>query len=271
MSEEKDKKELDTKAKGEKSEKTTTRQSKDNKSSKKNSNVTNKTTKKQVENRFADVIEKMEEETKKVEKNKINTKENHQQSENKKSNIPKKTTNSNKTTDKTKNNLPLKQIKELEMIEELKKQATLPKEKMNKIYIRVFKNLLFAIIILMYFILINIGSISISPNVFITDLKVFSMVFIIVTICIFEKAYKKDSGKLTITGIEFLAISICSLLCIRIYTIYNNNFKNMVTLFALLFVAYYVVKAIIIYVKKRKKLKKQSSEIHKIAKKKRGN
>ena len=246
----------------------------------KQSNTKKKTTKKaQANNRFTDVIVKMEEETKKVEKSKGNKTEkidSNNKSQNSKSN--KKTTNkeeSNKKsnltpikTKKTKDNIELKKQEELEIIEEeIKEQTKIPKEKMNKIYLKVFNNIMFAIIILIYFILINMGYNSIMPNVFVTDLKVFSITCIAITICVFEYAYKKDSGKYAINGIEVLMLSICTLLSIQIYAIYNKKFISAVTSFALLFAVYYVGKSIVIYVKEKRKLKKEIKNIYKTAKK----
>jgi len=274
---------------------------KESTTTKKNTKTKKKTTKKSETNdRIINVIEKIEEEAEKEEKKKVNNKKDNVATENKKTTTKKttskdtkastkntkskenkqsgekKTTNNkeNKALEKTKNtknNLSIKQQEELEKIEEeIKKQTTLPKEKMNKIYMKVFGNILFAIIVLIYFILINIGFILSNPTVFITVLKAFSIACIIITICVFEYAYKKDSGKYAINGIELLALSICTLLSIRIYTIYNSKFIGAVTSFALLIAIYFVAKSIIIYIKKKKQIKKQISDIHKIAKKKWG-
>lgn len=219
-----------------------------------------KTTKKSENNkerknndRLADVIDKIEKETKKVEKKEKNSKN----TENKSLEEPKK----------AKNELAIK-LEELEKIEkEIKEQTTIPKDKMKEIYKEVFKNILFAIVLLIYFILINMGYISIKQEIFITDLKVFSMTLIITTICIFEYAYKKESGKYTIIGIEILMLAIATLLSIRIYTIYNNKFISTITSISLLFAIYYVSKAIVIYVKKKKEVVKTTNDIYKISKK----
>jgi len=106
-----------------------------------------------------------------------------------------------------------------------------------------------------------------NQNIFMILLKVFSMVFITATIVIFEIAYKKDSGKITILGIEFLILSICTLFSIRVYNVYNDKFERILVSFALLFAIYYIVKSSIEYLKARKKVKKEISDIDKIAKK----
>lgn len=217
----------------------------------------NKTAKKKNTNRLADVIVKMEEEANKVEENKKIEKKEKNKTQNKSLQVSKK----------QKNEIAIK-TKELEKIEEeIKKQTTIPKEKMNKIYLKVFENIVFAIIVLLYFILINIGYKSIEQSVFITDLKVFSITLIIATICVFEYAYKKESGKYTIHGIELLILSIATLLSIRIYTIYNSKFVGIITTIALIFAIYYVGKSIVVYVRKKREAEKVTNDIHKISKK----
>lgn len=167
-----------------------------------------------------------------------------------------------------KNILTIKEQEELETIEkEIKSKQIESQGKMSIIYASVFKNILYAIIVILYFILLIMGYNSIEQNVFMTDLKVFSMTLLITTICIFENAYKKDSGKLTVTGIEFLILSICSLLLIRAYMVFNNKFVSLVTSFALLFAIYYVGKAIVCYVNEKKQVRKEVRDTNIINKK----
>ncbi len=160
---------------------------------------------------------------------------------------------------------------ELEEIKkEIKNQTTIPKEKKNEIYTKIFENIICAIVILIYFILINIGYKSIKPEIFIIDLKVFSMSLILATICIFEYAYKKESGKYTIKGIELMIVAIATLSMLHIYQIYNNKFVNIETIVALLFSVYYVVKTIVIYIKNKKEIKQQVNNIYKTARRNEG-
>ena len=138
---------------------------------------------------------------------------------------------------------------------------------MKRIYKKVFENILYAIIILIYFILINIGCKLLEQNIFIIGLKICSIASIIITIGVFEYAYKKESGKHTIHGIELLILSICTLMSRRIYKIHNRKFISAMVSIALLFAIYYVSRAIIIYVKEKAKAKKTTNDIFKISKK----
>ena len=121
-----------------------------------------------------------------------------------------------------------------------------------------------AIGIVIYFIFINLGFINLESSKFLKDLQVFSIIAIGITIIIFETAYKKDSGELAIYGIEFLILSICTLLTIFIGINYNNKFSYIINIIAILFAIYYVGKSIIIYIKLRKKALKRVSDINKI-------
>jgi hypothetical protein len=62
----------------------------------------------------------------------------------------------------------------------------------------------------------NIAYFNLSEDVFISNMKMVAILLITLTIAIFEIAYKKDSGELTIYGIESLIVSICTLMTIYI-------------------------------------------------------
>jgi len=156
------------------------------------------------------------------------------------------------------------ELKKIE--EEISKQKKLPKEISEKLNKKIFENLIMVISIVIYLIFIILGYMNINTNAFITDLQVFSIALIITTIIVFEKAYKKDSGKLTIHGIEILILSIITMILPKIYYQYENIFVDVVGIVAILYVLYFTIKCIMIYVKTRKKIRK--SDVKKIAKNK---
>lgn len=155
--------------------------------------------------------------------------------------------------------------KKLEKIgEEIKKQTTIPEEKKKKINKKIFTNIMIAIVVVLYFIFLNLGFHNLKPSVFLKDLQVYSMVTIGITIIIFERAYKKDSGELTIYGIETLVLAICTLMTIYIGGSYKEKFTYIINSISMLFAVYYVGKSIVIYHKMTKKALKRASDIHKI-------
>lgn len=170
-----------------------------------------------------------------------------------------------KKSKKENNLLTIKEQKQIETIEkQIKEQEKLSKEKISKVYKNIFENICYSIIILLYFILIICGYNLINQKTFVILLKAISMVLISATIIVFEIAYKKDSGKLTVIGIELLILSICTLFSIRAYIIYNIKFESLLVSFALLFAIYYVGKSIKEYIKEKKKVKKEVSDINNI-------
>lgn len=150
-------------------------------------------------------------------------------------------------------------------IEESKK---LPKEQLDKMNKRVFNNILIAIFVMLYFYFINLGSVNIVPQKLELDLKVFSVITILITIIIFEIAYKKDSGIIAIYGIESLLISLSTLFLAYLFTIYTKTFHLIVFEISLAFAIYYVLKSIIIYLKMKKAYNKGLSDIGDIIKEK---
>ena len=91
------------------------------------------------------------------------------------------------------------ELKEIE--QEIKKQTNISEDRKKKITKKLFENIVLAITIIIYFIFINLGYYNINETKYLVDLKVFSIITIGITIVLFEKAYKKDSGYITIYGI----------------------------------------------------------------------
>ena len=151
--------------------------------------------------------------------------------------------------------------------EEIKKQKNISDEKRKKINKRIFKNVIVAIVIIMYFIFVNLGFANLELEKYLVDLKAFSIVIIGITIVLFEKAYKKDSGEITIFGIETLALAIITLLTSYFCVRYKMKYPYIINCIAVLFGLYYIVKSTIIYIKMRRKALYVSGDIHKIVKK----
>lgn len=164
-----------------------------------------------------------------------------------------------------KKELKEKEIKEMgEKIKEFNKITGEDRQKRNR---KVFISLFIGTLITFVFIFILIGYSNIPEVNYIVDLKVFSIIFIAVTICIFEYAYKKDSGQLAITGIEVLLLSfvILSLHYILQYKIFDYQYYLL--LFTAIFLVYYIAKTIIIYIIENHKYRRTAKDIKNIVKK----
>lgn len=162
-------------------------------------------------------------------------------------------------------------MQEEEKIEQLEKQIVnkkkLPQEEENKINKKIFENMIIANVLMAFFYLISLGSLNIETQIFITDLKVFSIGLIILTVILFEISYKKENGNLCIHGIECLVIAIFVLFSTYLYTVYIKEFYMYVSIFAYISGIYYAIKSIIIYRKMKKKYIESLSDIDEIIKK----
>lgn len=164
--------------------------------------------------------------------------------------------------EKLKNNSNIKEIEK-----EIENKKKLPKNEEEKINKKVFENILIADAILAFLFLISLGSLNIESSIFITDLKVFSVILIIFTILLFEYSYRKENGNICIHGIEAFFLSVFMLVSIYLYSIYFKEFQFIIAMVALTFAVYYVAKSIIIYLKMKKQYFVSNNDITEIIKK----
>lgn len=140
--------------------------------------------------------------------------------------------------------------------ETLKKEITakkvIPKEEKDKMNVEVFKNIAIAIVMVVFLNFIILGFINIENSVFLVDLKVFAVSILAIAIGVFEYAYKKDSGKIAIYGIETLILAFAMLAFIYLDIMCHSNFVIITVLITYTIAIYYTVKSIIIYQKMKK-------------------
>lgn len=162
-----------------------------------------------------------------------------------------------------------KQINEnIEKLEkEIKIKTELPKDVEEKINKKVFENLIISIIVMIFLYFIGLGALNIETNIFLTDLRVFSVAFIVFTIMLFEYSYRKENGNICIHGIECFVLAIFTLLSIYLYAIYFKKFHMIVASVSLISAIYYVGKSIIIYRKMQKQYIAGLNDIGEIIKK----
>lgn len=120
----------------------------------------------------------------------------------------------------------------------------------------IFKNILKAIGITSYFIILGFAYQKMNVDRLIGDIEVFSGMFLVLGIIMLEKAYGKDSGKIALTGIELLCLSMHSLSIMHVINFFKYDFTTYLIISSIIFSIYYILKAVIIYtIEKRKKLK----------------
>ena len=110
-----------------------------------------------------------------------------------------------------------------ELIKKENKKIT--KEISQEVLKGIFKNLLGAILIMLYFVILNIAYTAMKQERLINDLKVFATAFLISGIVVIEKSYKKESGRLALTGAELLFLALHTLSIMHIITLFKYDFR----------------------------------------------
>lgn len=131
---------------------------------------------------------------------------------------------------------------------------------------KIEKNLSRALCIIIYFMILFFAYTRMNLDRLAQDIQVFSGAFLVLGILALEKAYKKDSGEVAITGIELLALSMHSLSIMHMITLLKYDFKSYMLISSGIVVIYYALKVIIIYTKDKKEYLKGLSDISKIVK-----
>ena len=134
-------------------------------------------------------------------------------------------------------------------------------EKVKKVNEKVFENIIIAIPIMLYFIIINFTYYRIEENMLQIGLKILSMIILLSSIVIFEIAYKKDSGKLAINGIEVLVLASHALSTMQVVEIAKIKFTTYILVSSYVFVIYYILKAAILYTIDKRKYLESLSDI----------
>ena len=141
-------------------------------------------------------------------------------------------------------------------------------EESNKIIRKkIFSNILMAIGIMVYFIVINFSYIRLDEKKLINGLKLVSMLILFLSIILFEIAYHKDSGKIAINGIEILMLAIHTLTIWNIVNKIDISFQTYILFSTYAFAIYYILKSILIYTREKRKYLKSLSDIHEIVSK----
>ncbi len=165
------------------------------------------------------------------------------------------------------NKKELKEKEIIEMGEKIKEFNKITGEDRQRINRKLFLTLFTGALVIFVFIFILMGYENISELNYIVDLKVFSIIAIAVTICIFEYAYKKDSGELAITGIEVLLVSFFILSLYYVLQYKYFNYQYYLLFFTSIFLVYYLLKTFIIYIRENYKYRKTAQDIKKIVEK----
>ena len=141
-------------------------------------------------------------------------------------------------------------------------------KEVNEKYLKeIYLNVLKAIIIILYFFILNLAYENVSREHLELGIEIFTMIFLFIAIYIFEKAYKKDDGNLAIQGIEILVLSTYTLTSRHITNKFNFEFKTYSLVASYIFAIYFILKGIVVYTKGIKEEAENLSDIREIVKK----
>lgn len=136
--------------------------------------------------------------------------------------------------------------------------------KNNKVSFNVYKNILIAVFIMIYFIIINTVYYKVDTNKLLDILKILSMIILFMGIVVLEIAYRKENGRLGIHAIEIIVLAGYTLSISHIVELKKFRFANYILVSSYLFSIYYLLKSIIIYTKEKRDYLNSLSDIKEI-------
>ncbi len=144
---------------------------------------------------------------------------------------------------------------------EIEEKRKLPQDVKENIKTNIFHSLIAAAIILAYLAAINILYYNFEQNVFEHYMKYFALGIILITVIDIELAYRKDSKKLALIGVELLVCGILSLYIPYIYIHTTAYLRNCVMLLPAVLLIYYAFKSMIIFKQNQFKHRNNLSDV----------
>ena len=129
-------------------------------------------------------------------------------------------------------------------------------------------NIGIALCMILYLILIMVGSKNIAPETLYKDIKVMTLFILLIGIVALEISYKKDNLKIAMRGIEILVFGATNVCLIYIAKLYFNSIVKFLGYIGLAVVCYYVVKSIVLSINSIRKYKQENNDIKDIVQKK---
>lgn len=154
--------------------------------------------------------------------------------------------------------------KELETLEKLNEEKKLDKETKLKIQKKVLKNFLIAVAILLIWESFKFIAINFEKQNATIIFKEVSVGIFLMTLFLFEMAYKKDDDCLAITSIEMFLLSIATLLAPYILISKPKIYTSIIDVY---FALYYAVKNFYIFRNEKRAYLQEKSDIKDIIKK----
>lgn len=130
----------------------------------------------------------------------------------------------------------------------------------------VITNAIYLILVTIYFVCFNTQVISFEQAMLIKYIDISSLVFLLIAIVMFEVGYRNKIAKIFINGAEFLVLAIATLLIKHIPKTLGYTIKQYTETITCAFIAYYILKSVIMYTKLKQDELKNLSDIKEIVK-----
>jgi prepilin signal peptidase PulO-like enzyme (type II secretory pathway) len=155
---------------------------------------------------------------------------------------------------------------EVQIEKEIEDRRKLTDEAKQNIKNKIFKNLILSVIYMLVIIAINVVFLKISTNIFSITAKVASVVSMVITVILFEIAYRKENLEMALYAIELMVISIIIMYIPYAYIHMGENIRKALMLSPAYIFVYYVIKNIVTNIKLRKDYLNSLSDIKEIVK-----
>ncbi len=149
---------------------------------------------------------------------------------------------------------------------EIEQKRKLPQNVKENIKTNIFHTLIAAVIIVAYLVAINLMYYKFEHNIFEQYMKYFALGIIIITVIDIEIAYRKDSKKLALIGVELLTCGVLSLYIPYIYLHTNAYLRNMIMILPAALLIYYAFKSYVIFKQNQFKHRNNLSDIKDLVK-----
>ena len=149
---------------------------------------------------------------------------------------------------------------------EIEEKRKLPKKIKDNISINIIQDLLVAIIIMIYFCIINFSYYNLENYVFEENMKYLALGIIILTVIVFEFSYRKNSIKLLVIGIELFSCAVLSLYVPYIFVHSSSAIRISIMILPAFLILYYGIKSFIVFKRKQFEYRNNLSDIKDLVK-----
>lgn len=130
----------------------------------------------------------------------------------------------------------------------------------------VITNAVYLMLIIIYFVCFNTQVITLETTMIIQYIDISSITFLVIAIVMFEVGYRNNKAKIFINGVEFLVLATATLLIKHIPKTLGHTMEHYTEIVIYAFIAYYILKSVIMYTKLKHDELKKLSDIKEIVK-----